>query len=115
MTEALWSRALRALDARGLLPAKRSSLTPRELAAGALRRGENRLALLVENWYYPASYGRTDGMLSDAQAGRLVEDLEAETARIESSRVDSGREPAVEPAPPRRVVYCDLCGRALTP
>ena len=105
MNEALWTRALRAADARGLLPAKRSSLTPRELAAVAAQRGEDRLALLVENWYYPASYGRTDGMLSNAQAGRLVDDLEAEAARIESARVDRGREPVLQPPPSRRIEY----------
>lgn len=114
MTEALWSRAVRAVDARGLLPARRSSLTPRELAAEASRRGEDRLAVLVESWYYPASYGRIGGMLSDVLVDRLVADLEAEVARIESTRVEIG-EPATPPTPARRIAYCDLCGRALTP
>jgi len=116
VNEALWARAVHAAEARGLLPPKRASLTPRELAAEAAQRGEDRLALLVDNWYYPASYGHVDGVLSDEQAARVVQALEA---AMEPVKAQNTRTEPVSPAPQRlpkpRIAYCDLCGRALTP
>jgi hypothetical protein len=116
MNDSLWSRALRAADARGLLPSRRLSLTPRELATEAAHRGEDRLTQLVEGWYYPASYGQIRGVLTDEEAGRIVTALEAQT---EMTKTDNARAQAITPAseyvPKLRVTYCDLCGRALTP
>lgn len=114
MKETLWSRALRAADARGLLPIKRTSLTPRELAAHAVRRGEDRLALLVERWYYPASYGRVAGVFTDDEAAGIVAALESDAELMKPARVrEEVRAAPVAPAPRPRISYCDLCGRAL--
>lgn len=112
--EALWLRALRVADARGLLPANRSSLTPGELAAEAARRGENRLTRFVDGWYYPASYGRLRGMLSDEEAARLVAVLEAERALVEAASAKNAPPPAEKP-PVRRTWDCELCGLPLPP
>ncbi|HEY5349145.1 MAG TPA: hypothetical protein VIJ64_05420 [Candidatus Lustribacter sp.] len=110
LTEALWLRALRVADARGLLPGNRSRLTPGELAAEVSRRGESRLARLVDDWYYPASYGRVRGALSDEEAGRIVAVLEAGLSRGEAVPGEIAS-PALEtpPAPPRKT-DCELCG-----
>ncbi len=108
-TEALWLRALRVVTARGLLPENRTPLTPGELAAAAARRGENRLARLVDGWYYPASYGRVRGALTDEEAGRLVAALEAEVAPAEIVP-DEIALPAVAQPPARRQAECELCG-----
>ena len=105
--EARWLRALRVADARGLLPANRATRTPKELAAEMTRRGDDRLAQLVDGWYYPASYGGVRGALSDEDADRLVAALEAEVAP------ESGP-PAVEHPPASRNARCDLCGSPLT-
>ncbi len=105
MADALWLRALQAADARGLLPANRSPLTPGELAAAVARRGEDRLTRLVDGWYYPASYGRIRGVLSDEEACRLVADLEAEIVLAETAPREIAR-----PAPVRRETDCELCG-----
>jgi hypothetical protein len=114
LAEALWSRALRVADARGLLPATSSSLTPAELAAEVARRGEDRLARLVDGWYYPASYGRIHGVLSDEEANHLVAALEAELApaQIAPPKVAP---PPVEDPPARRKTDCELCGFPLMP
>jgi hypothetical protein len=109
MAEALWLRALHVVDARGLLPANRPSLTPAELAAEVARRGEDRLTRLVDGWYYPASYGRVRGMLSDEEAGRLVAELEAESALAETAPAEIAL-PAVEDPPEHRKTDCELCG-----
>ncbi len=95
---------------------KRSSLTPRELAATAAWRGEDRLTQLVDGWYYPRSYGHARGALTDDQAGSIVADLEAQiqTTKAEIARADIAR-PAVELPPKPRIVNCDLCGRPLAP
>jgi len=114
MAEALWLRALHVADARGLLPANRSPLTPGELAAAVARRGEDRLARLVDGWYYPASYGRVRGVLSDEEAGRLVAALEAEIAPAEIAPAEIAL-PAVENPPAHRERDCELCGFPLTP
>jgi hypothetical protein len=114
MNQTLWIRALRAADARGLLVPKSSSLTPRELAAEAALRGDNRLALLVEGWYYPASYGRVHGVLTEEQAERIVSALEAETELAKAVRERETKAPAPEEPPKPRIAFCDLCGRALT-
>lgn len=114
MDEALWSRALRVADARGLLPANRATFTPGELAASAARRGEEWLTRLVDGWYYPASYGRTRGALSDEDADRLVAALEAEVVPPEAVPPDAAP-PAVHHPLPRRIARCDLCGSPLTP
>jgi hypothetical protein len=112
MSEELWLRALRAADARGLLPNRRSSFTPRELAAEAVLHGEERLAQLVEGWYYPRSYGQIRGTLTEDQARSIVAALEAETQpKAEMSRMESA--PVVERPPKPRVTFCDLCGRPL--
>jgi hypothetical protein len=110
MAEALWLRALHVADARGLLPANRSPLTPAELAAAVARRGEDWLARLVDGWYYPASYGRVRGVLSDEEASRLVAALEAEIAPAEIAMPA-----AVENPPAHRETDCELCGFPLTP
>jgi hypothetical protein len=109
MTEALWLRALHVADARGLLPANRSPLTPGELAAEVARRGEDWLARLVDGWYYPASYGRVRGDLSDEEASRLVAALEAEITPAEIAPA------AVENPSARRQMDCELCGFPLPP
>jgi len=114
LTEALWLRALHVADARGLLPAMRFPLTPGELAAEAARRGEDRLTRLVDGWYYPASYGRGRGVLSDEEANRLVASLEAEIAPAEIARPEITL-PQVESPPPHRDTDCDLCGFPITP
>jgi len=113
MAEALWLRALHVADVRGLLPANRSPLTPGELAAEAARRGEDRLARLVHGWYYPASYGRARGVLSDEEATRLVAALETEIAQAEVARPKFAS-PAVENPPAQREMDCVLCGFPLT-
>ncbi len=115
VNDALWSRALRALDARGLLPTHRASLTPRELAVHVARRGEDRLTLLVDGWYYPASYGRTDGTLAYDQAANIVAAFESENEAVQMQRValDVVQPAAAEPPRRPRIVFCDLCGRAL--
>ncbi len=117
-TEALWLRALRAARARGLVPNGASPLTPRELAAEAARRGEGRLARLVDDWYYPASYGLVRGSLSDDDAGRLVVELEAQTAATAvaetASAADAPAEPAAEKTPARAETDCALCGFPVT-
>jgi hypothetical protein len=116
MNEALWSRAVRAADARGLLPVKRESLTPRELAAQASLRGEERLARLVEGWYYPRSYGHVRGVLTDEEADNIVAAMEAEseTASARIARAERAA-PLSEPPAKPRVSYCDLCGRPVIP
>jgi hypothetical protein len=116
MNESLWSRAIRAVDARGLLPHHRSPLTPREVAARAEERGEVRLRLLVDGWYYPRSYGRIDGALSDEEANGIVTALETETEMMkpERAREEAGT-PVTERSSKPRYTYCDLCGRALIP
>jgi hypothetical protein len=114
--DALWLRALRAADGRGLLPSKRSSLTPRELAAVAAWRGERRLSQLVDGWYYPRSYGHIRGALTDEQAGGIVAALEAETQSREASNARTETEASIveRPAKPR-ITYCALCGQPLVP
>lgn len=118
VAEALWLRALHVADARGLLPAHRSSLTPGELAAEVARRGEDRLARLVDGWYYPASYGRVHGVLSDEEANRLVAALETEIALAEIAPVEIAPAEialtAVENPPAHRETKCELCGFPLT-
>jgi hypothetical protein len=112
--EALWLRAVRVADVRGLLPVDRPRLTPGELAAEVARRGEDRLALLVGGWYYPASYGGVRGVLSDEEAGRLVAALEAEIVVAETAPAEIAF-PAVEKPPARHEPDCELCGLPLTP
>ncbi|HZW53097.1 MAG TPA: hypothetical protein VFF00_03635 [Candidatus Elarobacter sp.] len=108
--EALWLRALHAAHARGLLPPKSSGLTPAEVAAAVAQRGEDRLARLVQGWYYPTSYGRAAGALSDDEASRLVAALEAEVVPVEVALAPV----AVRP-PPARPKNCELCGFPLPP
>lgn len=104
---AIWLRALRAADARGLLPPKRSGLTPGELAAEVARHGEDRLLRLVQGWYYPTSYGRVRGALSDEEADRLVAALEAEVVPVEIAPPPPVAE---QPPPPPPQMNCELCG-----
>ncbi len=104
----LWLRAVGAADARGLLPANRSRLTPRELAAEAMRRGDDRLTRLVDGWYYPTSYGGVRAALTDEEAGRLVASLEADLAPAEGALRQAA--PPVRERPTRRLVSCQLCG-----
>ncbi len=119
MAEALWLRALRVAEARGLLPAHRTTLTPGELATEVARRGEDRLARLVDGWYYPASYGRVRGVFSDEEANRLVAALEAEIAPAKIARDELAPAeialPAVEKSPAQRETDCELCGFPRTP
>ncbi len=112
--EALWSRALRAANARGLLPGNKSRLTPGELAAEVARRGEDRLVRLVDAWYYPASYGHVHGMLSDEEATGLVAAIEAQNASMEIAPAEIAP-PPVEKPPLQRPPDCELCGFPLTP
>lgn len=107
--ETLWLRALRAADARGLVPTTKT-LTPKEVAAEAARRGEARLATLVKGWYYPRSYGRTDGVMSEEEATRIVAALEAEAATLKKAEEKPVTRPAPPPPSPRQHVRCDLCG-----
>ncbi len=108
-TEALWLRALNALGARGLLPGNKSRLTSRELGAEVARRGDDRLARLVDGWYYPASYGGVPGMLSDEEAARLVAELEENITPIEFVPTEM-LQPGPEHRPSRRIPGCELCG-----
>jgi hypothetical protein len=113
--ESLWSRAVAAARARGLLPGFKSPLTPRELAYEAARRGEDRLMQLVNGWYYPASYGRVRGMLSDDEARRLVAALEAESTAAAKAAAETPAAPAaVETPPAHRKKACQLCGFPLS-
>jgi hypothetical protein len=107
---AIWLRAVRAAGARGLLPAQRSGLTPGELAAEVARNGEDRLVRLVQGWYYPRSYGRVAGALSDEEADRLVRALEAEVTAVEIAPPPVAEQP---PLPPPRM-NCELCGFPVT-
>ena len=107
---AVWLRAVHAAGALGLLPAKPAGLTPAELAAEVEQRGEDRLARLVAGWYYPTSYGRAAGALSDEEAFRLVASLEAEVVEVPIPPA-----PVAPPAPPRRPRNCELCGLPLPP
>jgi len=107
---AVWARAVKAAGALGLLPAKPAGFTPAELAAEVQERGEDRLARLVRGWYYPASYGRAAGALTDEEAVRLVASLEAEVVEVPVPPA-----PVVQPAPPRRPKNCELCGLPLPP
>jgi hypothetical protein len=111
--DVLWLRAVRAAGARGLLPANRSPLTPGELAAEVARRGEDRLARLVGGWYYPASYGRISGMLSDEEAAHLVAGLEAEVALAQVT--SSAAQPVVDNPEAHRKMDCELCGSPIVP
>jgi hypothetical protein len=104
---AIWLRALRAVGARGLLPANRSELTPGELAAEVARHGEDRLVRLVHGWYYPTSYGRVRGALSDEEADRLVAALEAEVVPVQPAPPPPA---AAQPPPPPPQMNCELCG-----
>lgn len=106
----LWLRALRAVDARGLLPATKSALTPAELAAAVARHGEDRLTRLVQGWYYPTSYGRAAGALTDDDASRLVAALEAEVVVVAVPPA-----PVTKPPPPVRTSNCEMCGFPLPP
>jgi len=105
--QALWLRAVRAADARGLVPGNRAALTPGEVAAEASLRGEHRLAELVNRWYYPSSYGRVPGTLSDDDAARIVATLEAENAITKAAEA---RAPAVKKPRAPTPINCDLCG-----
>jgi hypothetical protein len=109
----LWLRAVNAADARGLLPPNHARLTPAELAAEVARRGENRLARLVECWYYPASYGHIRGSLSDEEAERLVAAMEAQMTQSPIALPQIAA-PAVKDSTPRRPPECELCGSPLT-
>lgn len=116
--EALWLRALRALTARGVLPGSRLSYTPGELARLAADRGEKRLRRLVDAWYYPRSYGRLRGALSDEEAETIVEALEASVGLAAVEQVEASPRiamPEPEPDPPPRFTSCDLCGTPLPP
>lgn len=108
--ETLWLRAVRAAGIRGLVPSSKA-LTPKEVAAEAARRGEERLAKLVKGWYYPRSYGRTDGVMSDEEVARIVAALEAEAAQLKKAEAKPPPRPTSAPPPsPRQPVRCDLCG-----
>ncbi len=119
IVEALWLRALQVVRARGLLPANKTALTPGELAAEVERRGEDRLTRLVDGWYYPASYGRVRGWLSDEDAGRLVAELEAENALAEAVPAQTApakiAPPVIADPPARRETNCELCGVPVSP
>jgi hypothetical protein len=107
-TAALWLRAVHAADARGLLPTNSARLTPRELAAEAARRGDDRLIRLVDGWYYPTSYGRVRATLSDDEADGLVASLEADVTRAEEAPPEIA--PPVRARPAHRIMSCQLCG-----
>lgn len=119
MAEAFWLRALHVAEARGLLPANRSSLTPGELAAEVARRGEDRLTRLVDGWYYPASYGRIRGVLSDEEASRLVAALESGIIQKEIALEEIAAAeipvPTVGNPSVDREMDCELCGFPRTP
>jgi len=111
MTESLWPRAVSAVGKRGLLPEKASSLTPRELGNEVAMRGDDRLLQLALGWYYPASYGRTRGSLSDEEATRLVVALEAAIAFAEAAAPEQIAQPPAEiPRTRQKTKSCELCG-----
>lgn len=111
--ERLLSRALHAEDVRGHLPASKS-LTPAELAREAARRGDDRLARLVTDWYYPASYGHTTGSLSEREAIAIVEALEEAASASKPRQSTQAPAPvAVEVRQTRTPTRCDLCGEPL--
>ena len=109
--ESLWARALRAADARGLLPGNKRQFTPAELASEARIRGEDRLTRLVRQWYYPLSYGRTLGALTDEEAERIVASLEREVVKSQGRVETPAPKPIGMTVPVRRKPKCDLCGR----
>ncbi|MBV9438696.1 MAG: hypothetical protein JOZ24_01755 [Candidatus Eremiobacteraeota bacterium] len=117
--EALWLRALDAVQARGLLPTNRALFTPAELAAEAALRGEERLMRLVAAWYYPASYGRRTGTLSEADVEELVAALEAERGFAPVAEAEEPAAPELPPLPEERgalrLALCDLCAAPLPP
>lgn len=106
--QALWLRAVRAADVRGILP-KAKSLTPKEIADDLALRGDDRFIRLVHGWYYPTSYGRTQGALSYEEAARIVATLEADAIRKETAAVVSEEHVEEAPPPPPKK-YCELCG-----
>lgn len=111
MTEALWPRAVSAVGKRGLLPEKAFMLTPRELGSEVALRGDERLLQLALGWYYPASYGRTRGSLSDEEATRLVDALEAATAFAQAAPPEQiSQPPADVPRTRQKTKSCELCG-----
>ncbi|HLI96100.1 MAG TPA: hypothetical protein VKT72_08445 [Candidatus Baltobacteraceae bacterium] len=114
-TETLWLRAVNAVGQRGLLPDKAFSLTPEELGNEVARRGDERLLQLALGWYYPASYGRIRGVLSDEDAMRLVAALEAAVAFAEAdaSPEQSARLPEI-PRSRKKTRNCELCGLQIT-
>lgn len=109
-TEALWLRAVSAVGKRGLLPEKATTFTPGELGNEVARRGEDRLVQLAVGWYYPASYGRIQGTLSDEDATRLVAALEAASAFTEPATEKIVAAPAEIPWARKRTKSCELCG-----
>ncbi len=109
-TEALWLRAVNAVGKRGLLPDKASSHTPGELGKEVARRGDDRLLQLAVGWYYPASYGRIRGAVSDEEAMRIVAALEAEIASAEAGPEQIAPKPAEIPRLRKKTRSCELCG-----
>lgn len=112
--EGLWMRAVRAVNARRRLSANKS-LTPAEVAAEAARAGDDRLARLVTGWYYPSSYGSAPGQLSDDDARKVVEALEADASmnEVPATPPIHVTVPKAEPQRPRKPALCELCGAAL--
>ncbi|MBV8355260.1 MAG: hypothetical protein JO101_08075 [Candidatus Eremiobacteraeota bacterium] len=114
-TETLWLRALKAVDARGVLPSSTATLTPGEIASEVARRGDDRLARIVAGWYYPASYGRERGTLTDDEVDKIVSTLEAENSLARAVE-EATNPPLAEPAPAElpkpapRLSSCELCG-----
>lgn len=113
VTEALWLRAVNAVGMRGLLPEKASSLTPGELGNEVARRGDDRLLQLALGWYYPASYGRVHGHISNEEATRLVVALEADIALAEAVPQQIARPTAETRRSRQKTKNCELCGLPL--
>jgi hypothetical protein len=110
--QSLWLRAKRAADVRGII-SKSKSLTPKEIADDVALRGDDRLARLVDGWYYPKSYGHVPGSLSEEEVKRIVASLEADAVRPEVAAPKT-EDAVVEAPPPPRPALCECCGFPLT-
>jgi hypothetical protein len=78
--EALWRRAISAIEAGGRLSPDATALTPAELAVRLRAAGDDRLRQFVEGYYYPARYGHRAGALTEDAAERLVREIEGSRA-----------------------------------
>lgn len=72
--ETLWLRLLDRLDDAGLLSLRSASETPAEIGREIERRtGDNRVDLFVWRYYYPKAFGNETGLMTDREAGILID------------------------------------------